>query len=55
MVTTINRKTKKNRLKELVVLANEKNKLLDASKYSGKIKIEEKPLKIQKKLRDEWN
>jgi hypothetical protein len=55
MVTTINRKTKKNRLKELVVLANDKNRLLDASKYSGKIKIVEKPLKIQKKLRDEWN
>lgn len=55
MVTTINRKTKKDRLKELVILSNDKNRLLDASKYSGKIKIKEKPIKIQKKLRDEWN
>ncbi len=55
MVTTINKKTKKNKLKQLVVSANSKNKVLDASKYSGKMKIEEKPLKIQKKLRDEWS
>lgn len=55
MVTTINKKTKKNKLKQLVVSANSKNKVLDASKYSGKMKIEEKPLKIQKKSRDEWN
>lgn len=55
MVTTINKKTKKNKLKQLVVSANSKNKVLDSSKYSGKMKIEEKPLKIQKKLRDEWS
>lgn len=27
---------------------------LDVKKYSGKLKITENPLKIQKRLRDEW-
>ena len=27
---------------------------LDAKKYCGKLKIEENPLKIQERLRDEW-
>ena len=29
-------------------------KQFDASKYAGKIKLIENPVKIQKKLRDEW-
>jgi len=43
MVTTISKKTKKEKLKELVSSVNKKNKVLNASKYSGKIRIEEKP------------
>jgi hypothetical protein len=27
---------------------------LDAKKYCGKLKIKDDPLKIQKRLRDEW-
>lgn len=29
-------------------------KVLDSSKYSGKIKIKKSPVTLQRKLRDEW-
>jgi hypothetical protein len=55
MVTVINRKTRKEKIKELLTAINEKEKLLLTSKYSGKLKLKKSPLAIQKKLRNEWN
>jgi|GEM_PF-1773260 hypothetical protein len=54
MVTTIKPKTKKEEIKKLLSLTKPDYKLLDSSKYSGKIKIKKSPILIQKKLRDEW-
>lgn len=34
---------------------NEKGKPIDAFKYCGIIKLDEDPLTIQKKMRNEWN
>ena len=55
MVTIINRKTRKERIKELLTEIGGKEKLLLASKYSGKLKLKQTPLAIQKKLRNEWD
>jgi hypothetical protein len=55
MVTIINRKTRKEKIKELLTAINKKEKLLLTSKYSGKLKLKKSPLVIQKKLRNEWN
>ena len=55
MVTVINRKTGKEKIKELLTAAGDREKLLLASKYSGKLKLKQSPLAIQKKLRNEWN
>jgi hypothetical protein len=30
------------------------NKGIDSEKYSGTIRLKEDPLKVQKKIRDEW-
>ncbi len=55
MVTTISKKTRRKRIKEILETVNSKGKYLKASKYSGKLKLKQKPLTIQKKLRNEWN
>jgi len=54
MVTTIKPKTKKDEIKKLLSSKNTDYKVLDSSKYSGKIKIKKSPVAIQRKLRDEW-
>jgi hypothetical protein len=54
MVTTIKPKTKKDEIKKLLSLTKPDYKVLDSSKYSGKIKVKKSPLSIQRKLRDEW-
>ena len=44
------------RLEDVLPKTNEKAaaKRLDAMKYVGVLKIEGEPLKIQKRMRDEW-
>lgn len=54
MVTIIKPKTKKEKIKQLLSNAEKNIDLLDASKYSGKIKLNDDPILIQKKLRNEW-
>lgn len=54
MITTIKPKTKKDKIKKFLSSIKSSYKVLDSSKYSGKIKIKKSPLAIQKKLRDEW-
>ncbi|APF20166.1 hypothetical protein [Caldithrix abyssi] len=47
--------TKKDRKQTYIRKLNQITlKGLDAKKYCGILKIEEDPLKIQKRLRDEW-
>lgn len=55
MVTIISRKTKTDKINEMLASINNKEKYLKASKYSGKLKLRQSPLTIQKKLRNEWN
>ena len=54
MITIIKSKTSKDELNRIIGSLKSRNKLLNASKYSGKIKITDSPLAIQKKLRNEW-
>jgi hypothetical protein len=54
MVTVINKRVKKEKLSELLNRQSEKGNYLKTSKYIGKINLKEDPLKVQKKLRDEW-
>jgi hypothetical protein len=54
MVTTIKPKTKKDEIKKLLTSKTTDSKVLDSSKYLGKIKIKKSPVAIQRKLRDEW-
>lgn len=51
MVTIIRAKTHREKIKQLFLLADRKTNLLDATKYSGKIKLNGKSLSIQKKLK----
>ncbi len=53
MVTIIKKKIKKEKITELLMYTNNRGRLLDVSKYSGKLRIKENPLKIQKRLRNE--
>lgn len=55
MVTIIKAKTKKEKIKQLLLKAEKNINLLKASKYCGKVKLNGNPLSIQKRLRDEWN
>ncbi len=55
MIKVINKKTKKDELRKIMSDMDKKGKTLDASKYSGKLKLKADPLIVQKKLRDEWN
>ncbi|GBD86688.1 hypothetical protein BMS3Abin03_00609 [bacterium BMS3Abin03] len=55
MVTIISRKTGTEKINKLLASISNKEKYLKASKYSGKLKLKETPLTIQKKLRNEWN
>ncbi len=42
-------------LKEKFYGAQQKNRGLDAKKYSGVINIQEDPVEYQKRIRNEWN
>lgn len=55
MVTIISRKTRTEKINEMLATINNKERYLKASKYSGKLKLKQNPLTIQKKLRNEWN
>lgn len=55
MVTIIKKKTKKGTIKEILLSIKNKEKFLQVSKYSGKLKLKQNPLTIQKKLRNEWS
>ena len=55
MIKVINKKPKKDELRKIMSDMDKKGKTLDASKYSGKLKLKADPLIVQKKLRDEWN
>ncbi len=55
MVTIIKAKTKKEKIKKLLSNAEKSIDLFNASKYCGKIKLNDDPILIQKKLRNEWN
>ncbi len=52
MVVTIRKSSQKEEIEKILSSINV-SKQLDVSKYSGKIKLSEDPLSIQKKLRDE--
>ena len=56
MVTVIRKNTPKKRLKALLKKAKPaKRKGLDAKKFSGKLKLDEDPLLMQKRMRAEWD
>lgn len=56
MVVIIKKSTSKKRLKALLKKAKPaKRKGLDAKKFSGKLKLKEDPLAVQKRLRAEWD
>ena len=55
LVTIIKKRTKNEKIKEVLSSLNYKEKLLNAAKYSGKIKLKKNPLALQKQLRNEWN
>ena len=54
MVTVINRSSSLKQISEMVKKMLEQQKDNDAYKFCGVIKLKEKPLAMQKKLRDEW-
>jgi hypothetical protein len=53
-MVTIIKSNSKNKDIEQSIQKTEPSKKLDAKRFSGILKLEEDPLKIQKKLRDEW-
>jgi hypothetical protein len=56
MVVIIKKTTSLKRLKALLKKAKPaRRKGLDARKFSGKLKLKEDPLVIQKRLRAEWD
>lgn len=55
MVTIIKKGDSKAHIKKaLQKIEESSNQGLDAKKYCGILKLEEDPLAIQKKMRDEW-
>lgn len=46
MITIINRKNRKEKIKELLTAINDKEIRLLTSKYSGKLKLKKNPLAI---------
>lgn len=55
MITTIDKSKDVNEAKTLIESVHEQKKGIDLSKFVGKIKIDEDPLAIQKKMRNEWD
>ena len=57
MVTTLKKGSSRSRISKLLEKINQTKPLsgIDAYKYCGLIKLEEDPIEIQKKMRDEWD
>jgi hypothetical protein len=54
MVTVINRNSSLKQISEMIQKMFESHKDHDAYKFCGSLKLKEKPLSIQKKMRNEW-
>lgn len=56
MVTTLKKGATKNRISDLLktLASSKRSNGIDIYKYVGKINLKESPLKIQKKMRNEW-
>ena len=55
MVTVIRKGMKEKEIRSLLASHNrKKKKSIDLKKYCGVIELKEDPLKLQKKLREEW-
>ena len=54
MVTTIKKGTSPEKIKLALKKRTVKSKRPDLKKYCGSISLEEDPMEIQKKLRNEW-
>jgi hypothetical protein len=54
MVTIINKNSSLKQISEAIKKMLEYQKEHDAYKFCGVIKLKEKPLSIQKKMRNEW-
>jgi hypothetical protein len=54
MVTVINRSSSLNQISEMIRKMLEGKKKHDAYKFCGSVKLKEKPLAFQKKMRNEW-
>lgn len=55
MVTIIKKGMKKKEIHSLISDKKKRKKGIDLKKYCGKVKLQEGPLMIQRKYRDEWN
>ena len=56
MVTILKKKDSIEKLKKILEnVLSKKRKGVDASKFSGILKIDEDAVEVQKKMRDEWN
>lgn len=55
MVTIIKKGMKKKEIHSLISDKKKRKKGIDLKKYCGKVKLQEDPLMIQRKNRDEWN
>jgi len=53
MIIIVKKSSSKEEIEKLLA-SMKTTKWLDSSKYSGKIKLSEDPVSIQKRLRDEW-
>ncbi|SHJ83389.1 hypothetical protein SAMN05444280_13328 [Tangfeifania diversioriginum] len=54
MVTTIKKGTSRKKIIDVLKKRKTKTKGLDLKKYCGSISLEEDPLEMQKKWRNEW-
>jgi len=53
MVTTINKGTTREKIRDVLRKRKSKSKSIDLQKYCGSISLKEDPLEMQKKWRDE--
>jgi hypothetical protein len=54
MVTIIKKGMSRKEINSLLTVQRKKKKSIDIKKYCGVIVLKEDPIKLQKKLRDEW-
>jgi len=55
MVTTIKKGTSREKIMNILRKRKSKTKGIDLKKYCGSISLNEDPLEMQKKWRDEWD